>query len=130
MPKTKAVVESEVKQLEVDLGFERRHSQILQSRLIQLEKHAKSNPFYLQLQQEKEELEDKLETEKQELTEKLETLEDKLDSKYGSMLYQVKQLLSKLDGVAQPYSILDNDIHFLKSGIEAQIIEMEKDLEE
>ena len=127
MPQTKAEIQTEKVKLESALSSQRLHSQILQTQLNELEKHAKSNPFYLKLLQEKEELEDKLEAEKQELTEKLNTLEDELDTKYGSMLYQIKQLLSKLDGVAQPYSILDNDIHFLKSAIESQILEIEKD---
>jgi uncharacterized protein YPO0396 len=97
----------------------------LQSKVHSVATALKQSDDYVTLESEKEELEIK----NQELTEKLETLEDKLDIKYGSMIYQVKELLSKLDGVVQPYSILDNDIHFLKSGIEAQIIEIEKDLE-
>ena len=88
-----------------------------------IEKAVKESDDYVTLESEKEELEVK----NQELTEKLETLENKLEAKFSSILYQVQQLLSKLDGVAQSYSVLDNDIHFLKSEIEAQIIEFEKE---
>jgi uncharacterized protein YPO0396 len=98
----------------------------LRLKLNSMELTVKQSDDYVTLESEKEELEIK----NQELTDKLETLEAKIDAKYVSMLYQVKQLLSTLDGVAQPYSILDNDIHFLKSVIEVQIIEIEKDLEE
>jgi chromosome segregation ATPase len=130
MQQTKAEIQTEKVQLESDLWFEKRQNQILKMDLKELEKHTKSNPFYIKLEQEKEKLEDRLETEKQDLSDKLDTLKERLGTKYGSMLHQVEQLLSKLDGVAQPYSILDNDIHFLKSEIEEQIVEIEKDLEE
>ena len=98
----------------------------LRLKLNSIELTVKQSDDYVTLESEKDELEEK----NTELKDKLETLEDKLDEKYSFMLYQVKQLLAKLDGVAQPYSILDNDIHFLKSGIETKILEIEKDLEE